>query len=167
MASRKPSPRTLLARFVSNGTTACRWGSLGRTLQISHAPSGKMNNNMNGNHASVDGTCKQPASPARWLWRLVRPLRRWINAVTSDEGCTMVDARKLRYYNHGLAADNERLRWLLLEARECMDGNRQHIEIIGENCVVGTHHVLDEIDNALSSANVGYVARPAADKHSP
>lgn len=68
---------------------------------------------------------KQHARHGRWMWRLVRPLRLWINAVTSDEGCTMVDARKLRDYNHGLAAENERLRWLLREARECMDGNAE------------------------------------------
>lgn len=44
------------------------------------------------------------------LWRFVRPFRLWLNAATSDDGCTMVDARKLREYNHGLAVENERLR---------------------------------------------------------
>lgn len=36
--------------------------------------------------------------------------RRWINVITSDEGCTSADARKLREYNHGLSDENERLR---------------------------------------------------------
>jgi 23S rRNA C2498 (ribose-2'-O)-methylase RlmM len=33
----------------------------------------------------------------------------WLNAMTADEGCTMVDARKLREYNHGLAEENARI----------------------------------------------------------
>lgn len=50
------------------------------------------------------------AKRANWVHRLVRPLRIWLNAATADEGCTMVDARRLREYNHGLAEENERLR---------------------------------------------------------
>lgn len=30
-------------------------------------------------------------------------LVRWLNRITSPEGCTAVDARKLREYNHSLA----------------------------------------------------------------
>jgi len=48
--------------------------------------------------------------PSVVLWRWVRRLRLWLNAATADEGCTMVDARKLREYNHGLSDENERLR---------------------------------------------------------
>ena len=45
--------------------------------------------------------------------------RRWINVITSDEGCTSADARKLREYNHGLSDENARLREAL---REALDG---------------------------------------------
>jgi regulator of replication initiation timing len=34
----------------------------------------------------------------------------WLNRVTSPEGCTAVDARKLREYNHNLAIENDALR---------------------------------------------------------
>ena len=30
---------------------------------------------MKENHASGEGSCEQPANEARWLWRLVRPVR--------------------------------------------------------------------------------------------
>ena len=36
--------------------------------------------------------------------------RIWLNRITSDEGCTTVDARKLKDYNFGLAVENEALK---------------------------------------------------------
>jgi len=37
-------------------------------------------------------------------------IRLWINAATSDVGCTTVDARKLKDYNFGLAMENDALK---------------------------------------------------------
>jgi hypothetical protein len=34
----------------------------------------------------------------------------WLNAVTSPEGCSSADARKLREFNHNLAEENHKLR---------------------------------------------------------
>ncbi len=34
-------------------------------------------------------------------------LVQWLNRITSPEGCTAVDARKLREFNHGLADEVE------------------------------------------------------------
>ena len=39
--------------------------------------------------------------------RKFNALVRWLNRITSPEGCTAVDARKLREYNHGLADEIE------------------------------------------------------------
>ena len=36
--------------------------------------------------------------------------RIWLNSITSDEGCTTVDARKLKDYNFGLAMENDALK---------------------------------------------------------
>lgn len=36
---------------------------------------------MNDKHASVDGTCEQPADEARWLWRLVRHFAAFVLAL--------------------------------------------------------------------------------------
>lgn len=55
----------------------------------------------------------------RWLNRLIRPFRLWLNRITADEGCTTVDARKLREYNHGLAEENSRYREALVRLRDC------------------------------------------------
>ena len=54
---------------------------------------------------------------------MIFKFRMWLNAITADEGCTMVDARKLREYNHGLAEENARLREAVGRIEEIyMDG---------------------------------------------
>ena len=68
--------------------------------------------------------------------------RRWINVITSDEGCTSADARKLREYNHGLSDENERLRDALrriserakqgVEARNLGDMADSHLRLPNE-----------------------------------
>lgn len=46
---------------------------------------------------------------------MFKRLTRWLNLITSPEGCTAVDARKLREYNHGLADDLYKLQMELCE----------------------------------------------------
>lgn len=41
---------------------------------------------------------------------MFRAIRLWINRITSDVGCTTVDARKLKDYNFGLAMENDALK---------------------------------------------------------
>ena len=52
-------------------------------------------------------TCIENAPTFGEFPRVIRPLVMWLNRITSPEGCTAVDARKLKGYNHGLA--DERL----------------------------------------------------------
>lgn len=47
------------------------------------------------------------------IQRMIRRLVGWLNRITSPEGCTAVDAQKLREFNHGLALENARLREVL------------------------------------------------------
>ena len=48
-------------------------------------------------------------------------IKQYLNRLTSDEGCTSVDARKLRQANHGLADENQKLKTALMRVRSIME----------------------------------------------
>ena len=65
-------------------------------------------------------------------------LVRWLNRITSPEGCTAVDARKLREYNHGLANEvkfyKRRVEMLQREQKRMRDPERTLVCDIIANC---------------------------------
>lgn len=70
--------------------------------------------------------------------RRVKRLVGWLNRITSPEGCTAVDARKLREYNHGLANEVEfykrRVEMLQREQKRMRDPERTLVCDIIANC---------------------------------
>ena len=63
-----------------------------------------------------ENASKQTTEKQSGFSRTLKSLVGRLNVATSPEGCTAVDARKLREYNHGLAEENGELRIALQHA---------------------------------------------------